>query len=98
MGGISWHAQQVAPHFSADVGLLLSEVNRSQVDTLFRANQLLDQVKSMREHRMHIHTMDIHDIGIYAWCDAASQNRVDGGSTQGIIIAAAPQFFVSRSL
>ena len=90
LGGISWHAQQVAPHFSADVGLLLSEVNRSQVDTLFRANQLLDQVKSMREHRMHIHTMDIHDIGIYAWCDAASQNRVDGGSTQGIIIAAAP--------
>ena len=91
LGGVSWHAQQVAPHFSADVGLLLSEVNKSQVDTLHRANQLLDQVKSMREHRMHIHTMDVHNIGVFAWCDAASQNRVDGGSTQGIIIAAAPR-------
>eukprot|EP00435_Cladocopium_sp_Y103_P041871 s1760_g11.t1 len=44
LGGISWHAQQVAPHFSADVSLMLSEVNSSTVETLLRANQLLDQV------------------------------------------------------
>ncbi|CAL1156473.1 unnamed protein product, partial [Cladocopium goreaui] len=39
LGGVSWHAQQVAPHFSAEVGLLLSEVNKSTIETIYKANR-----------------------------------------------------------
>ena len=88
LGGISWHAQQVAPHFSSEVGLLLSEINHSQVDTLFRANKLLEQVKNMRSHRLKIHRIDLKNVGLFAWCDAAAQNRWDGSSTAGIVIGA----------
>lgn len=86
LGGISWHAQQVAPHVSAEVGLLLSEVNRSTIDTIVRANQLLDLVKSRRDHKLVIHPIPLSEISLYVWVDAASQNRLDGGSTQGLIV------------
>ena len=89
LGGVSWHAQQVAPHFSAETGLLLSEVTKSTVDTLNRANKLMHQVKTCKEHRLWIPKLDSQGIGLFAWCDAAAQNRVDGGSTQGIFIGAA---------
>ena len=72
LGGISWHAQQVAPHFSADVSVLLSEVSRSSVETLFKANKLLDQVKHMKQHRMLIHKIPTKEWYLYAWADAAS--------------------------
>ena len=93
LGGISWHAQQVAPHFAAEVSLLLSEVNHSTVETLFTANRLLDHVKSMKDHRLKIHPIPLEDLVIVAWADAAAINRYDGGSTQGIVIGA-----TSRSL
>lgn len=35
LGGISWHAQQVAPHFSSEVGLLLSEINQAKLTLCF---------------------------------------------------------------
>ena len=46
LGGVSWLAQQTAPHFSAETSLLLSEVSQSTVETLFRANKLRHQVKT----------------------------------------------------
>ena len=88
LGGISWHAQQVAPHFSAEVGLMLSEVGKSTIDTIFRANKILDKVKEMKDHKLRVHCLEPHDIMLYVWVDAASQNRVDGSSTQGIIVGA----------
>jgi hypothetical protein len=88
LGGISWHAQQVAPHFAADVSLMLSEVNTSTVETLLRANQLLDQVKNMKDTSLVIHNIPISELILVAWADAASINRHDGGSTQGIFIGA----------
>ena len=88
LGGISWHAQQVAPHFAADVSLMLSEINSSTVETLLRANQLLDQVKNMRKNYLVIHKIPLSELMLVAWADAASINRQDGGSTQGIFIGA----------
>ena len=76
LGGISWHAQQVAPHFSAGVSLLLSEVNQSTVDTLRRANQLLDVVKGMKDHKLKIHCVPVEKITMVAWADAGAQNRL----------------------
>ena len=91
LGGLSWHAQQVAPHISAEVGMLLSEVNHSTVETLYKANKCLDQAKGMKQHRMRIHAMPVNETILCAWTDAAAHNRVDGSSTQGIIVAAAPE-------
>eukprot|EP00435_Cladocopium_sp_Y103_P052562 s251_g16.t1 len=91
LGGIRWHAQQVAPHFSAEVSVLLSEVTKSTVETLFRANKLIDQVKNMKGHKMVIHKIPPENWALFAWADAASQNRPDGGSTQGIVIGLATE-------
>ena len=86
LGGLSWHAQQVAPHFSADVSLMLSEVNKSTIDTIYRANKLLDKVKAMKSHKMKIHKIPWNELAMFVWVDAGSQNRLDGSSTQGIIL------------
>ena len=91
LGALSWHAQQVAPHASAEVSLLLSEINHSTVDTIRRANQLLRNTKARSDHKMKIHKFSPNeDLTLYAWVDAASQNRRDGGSTQGLLIGMGP--------
>ena len=91
LGSLSWLAQQTAPHVSADVGLLLSEVGSSTVDTIIRSNILLSHVKARRTHKMIIHGFAAQTpLGLYAWVDAGSQNRVDGGSTQGIFVGVGP--------
>lgn len=97
LGGISWHCQQVAPHFAADVSLLLTEVNQSTVDTLFRANRLLDQVRNMKEQKLRIHKVDLNKIILVSWVDAANQNRIGGGSAQGVIIGAASKELLTGS-
>ena len=89
LGGLSWYAQQTGPHVAAEVSLLLSEVNVSTVETIVKANLLLHHAKGRKEHRILIHRCEQHDMQFYAWVDAASQNRVDGGSTQGILVGAA---------
>ncbi|CAE6969386.1 RE2 [Symbiodinium sp. CCMP2592] len=87
LGGISWHAQQVAPYLAAEVGLLLTEVTRSSVDTIIRANMLLAAAKSKQHYRMKIHAFDKdQELVLIAWVDAANGNRMDGGSTQGILL------------
>ena len=89
LGGVSWLAQQTAPHFSAETGLLLSEVSKSTIETLHRANKLMREVKSMRDHKLLIPKIDLENFGLFVWCDASNQNRIDGSSTQGYIIGAA---------
>ena len=89
LGGLSWYAQQTGPHVSAEVSLLLSEVNTSTVDSVLRANLLLQHARARKDHSILIHKCNQHDMQFYAWVDAASQNRVDGGSTQGILVGAA---------
>ena len=91
LGGLSWTAQQVAPHLSAEVSLLLSETSEGTVATIKKANQLLHQAQLRHEHTMKIHAFPKNvDLAVYAWVDAASQNRVKGGSTQGILVGIAP--------
>ena len=55
LGAISWHAQQVSPHASAEVSLLLSEVCVSKVSTILQANKLLQQIKAKKDHYLIIH-------------------------------------------
>ena len=89
LGGLSWHAQQVAPHFAAEVGLMLSQMNHSSIDTILKANKLMDKVKGMKSHKMRVHCIPRHELAMYVWVDAGSQNRHDGSSTQGIVLGMA---------
>ena len=87
LGALSWNCQQVSPHTSAEVSLLLSEIPKSTVATILQANNLLFRTKARSNHELIIHSFpDEKDLGMYAWVDAASQNRSDGGSTQGIVV------------
>ena len=87
LGGISWHAQQVAPYLAAEVSLLLTEVSRSTVETIVKANMLLAAAKGKKDHVMRIHSFQPDDtLTMVAWVDAAQGNRADGGSTQGIFL------------
>ena len=91
LGALSWHAQQVAPHLSAEVSLLLSEIPESTVKTIIKANLLAYQARSRKDHRMLIHRFSPEEsLTMFGWVDAASQNRRDGGSTQGIFIGLGP--------
>ena len=67
LGAISWHAQQVAPHFSAEIGLLLSDVTVSNGQTVIKANQLLQAAKARRHHKMVIHAFP-HETDLGALC------------------------------
>ncbi|CAE7255758.1 RE1 [Symbiodinium sp. CCMP2456] len=92
LGSLSWLAQQTAPHLSAPVSLLLSEVSQSTVDTIVRTNQLAWQAKQRKNHSMLIHAFDEDEpLAMFAWVDAGSTNRPDGGSTQGIFVGIGPQ-------
>ena len=96
LGALSWHAQQVAPHVSADVSLLLSEVNHSTIATIKKANTLLQHTKARSNHVMLIHKFGAEEeVGLFCWVDAASQNRLHGGSTQGILVGMGPKTMLS---
>ena len=92
LGGLSWHAQQVAPHAAAEVSLLLSEVTNSTVTTITKANLLLHHVKKRKDHKMLIHAFNEDEkLALFAWVDAANGNRPGGGSTQGIFVGMGPE-------
>ena len=92
LGALSWYGQQCAPHLSASVGLMLSEVTESTAETIWRANKLLFESKQRKDHKLIIHAFDPQEkLGMYYWADAAGQNRRDGSSTQGIFIGVAPE-------
>ena len=59
--------QQVAPHFSAEVGLLLSDVTVSNVQTVIKTNQLLQAAKARRHHKMVIDAFP-HETDLGALC------------------------------
>ena len=50
----------------------------------------LNHAKARNQHQLKIHRCVSGEMVMVAWVDAGSQNRLDGGSTQGVIIGAAP--------
>eukprot|EP00435_Cladocopium_sp_Y103_P053704 s442_g17.t1 len=87
LGALSWHAQQVGPHVSAAVSLLLSQVNCSKVRQMVEVNKVVYQVKANRKHSLRIHGgLRVEDMIVAGWADASGQNRIDGKSTQGMVI------------
>ena len=57
------------------------------MQTIIKANTLLHNTKARKDHKMLIHGFGLQErLALYGWVDAASQNRPDGGSTQGIFV------------
>lgn len=91
LGALSWHAQQVAPHLSAEVGLFLSALSTSTVETIHQINNLLYRTKQRKEHRLKVHAFPPGcETGLFMWTDAGSQNRPGGESTQGLFLGLGP--------
>ncbi|CAE7937367.1 rps4x [Symbiodinium sp. KB8] len=92
LGSLSWLAQQTSPHLSAEISLLLSEVATSQVLTIIKTNQLVQNVRQRKEHQMLIHAFpEDQELAMFAWVDAGNTNRPDGSSTQGIFVGLGPK-------
>ena len=89
LGGLSWFSQQTGPHLAAEISMMLSEVVHSTVETINRANLLLQHAKTRKDHKLCIFRHRDEDMQFFAWVDAANKNRPGDGSTQGIFIGAA---------
>ena len=95
LGTASWRATQSAPQFLADTSLLLLEINKSTVNTLYKTNKLIREMKREAGQSLLFPSWGIamEDIAVITWADA-NHNRPDRSSTLGIITGAAPrQFF-----
>ena len=87
LGGLSWHASQVAPQLSAAVSLMLSKLHQGTVQTIVETNRLLKKARALNHQRLTIHAFETHEKPvIVAWVDAAHANRVDGSSTKGVLV------------
>ena len=86
LGALSWCAQQTSPHLAAGVSLFLSQVRDSTVSTMIDINKLVYKTKCHRKHVLKIHgNLQVSDLLVAGWADAAAQNRHDGKSTLGIM-------------
>jgi len=81
----------VAPHFSAEVDLLLSGIAHGSVETILKTNKPTHAARQRKDHKMIIHRFpqDV-EVGLFVWADAVGQNRKDGSGTQGLFLGLAP--------
>ena len=92
LGALSRYVGQVGYKYAAYVNLSLSEVTSSTVEHLDRANKLLHLAKQDSRTPLKIHTLRTgRDLALVAWCDASSQNRHDGNSTEHIFVGMASE-------
>eukprot|EP00439_Symbiodinium_sp_Y106_P009752 s7534_g1.t1 len=93
LGTLSWRANQVNPQFLADVGLMLSEVPTATVDLILRINKVIREAKRMADQTLIFHPFDEgwEDLCVVTWSDAAQNNRVNRGSTIGMLTCIAPK-------
>ena len=97
LGTLAWRATQTSPQFSAEVGLLLSEVPSATVDMLVRANKLVREARRNAEQVLTFNAYNLpwHELIAVVWADAAQNNRPKKGSTVGIVGALAPRAILS---
>ena len=90
LGGLSWHANQVAPQLCAHVGLLLSKVSKGCVKDVLEVNRLVKKARATQHQKLFVHPCPSKEMPVVAaWVDAAHANRVDLGSTKGVVIGCA---------
>ena len=87
LGGLSWHANQVAPQLCAHVGIMLSRIHQGTVRDVLEVNRLVKKARASQHQRLFVHPRPSEEKPtLAAWVDAAFANRVDGSSTKGVLI------------
>ena len=92
LGALQWRAHQTAPHLSARLGQLQSEISKATVGTAKSTNRLIRECFNSRHLSTRINQLHVEDptkVVFVAWSDAALANRIDLGSTGGFLVAAA---------
>ena len=93
LGSLAWRANQVSPQFLAEIGLMLSEVPVASVDLIVRINKLIREAKRTADQVLVFHPfeMDWRELAVVTWSDAAQNNRVNRGSTVGMLTCITPR-------
>ena len=74
------------------LGGIVRGVSQSTVSTIIRTNILVQHTRARKDYKIMIHRFaPSEELCLYAWVDAGSQNRPDGGSTQGIVVGIGPK-------
>ena len=99
LGTISWRATQTAPQFLADTSLLLSEINKGTVETLYKTNKLVREMRREAKQGLLFPAWGktIGDLAVITWADASQHNRPDKSSTIGILTAVGPKEVIGGS-
>ena len=93
LGTMSWRATQSGPQFLAETSLLLSEISRGTVETLYKANKLIREMKHEAKTGLFFPSWGkkVDELAVVTCADASQHNRPDKSSTIGIITAVGPQ-------
>ena len=93
LGTISWRATQTGPQFLAETSLLLSEINVATIDTLYRVNRLMREMRREASQGLLFPCWrkSIKDLAVIIYADASQRNRLDRSSTIGIITLLGPR-------
>ena len=88
LGTCQWRAQQQAPQYAAEVGLLLSTAASATIKDLKATNKLARDMRHHSKMRLRFHHHDYQhwtDLVQVLWADASEGNRHDGSSTCGYV-------------
>ena len=93
LGTMSWRATQSGPQFLAETSLLLSEISRGTVETLYKTNKLIREMKHESKTGLLFPSWGkpISELCVVTWADASQHNRPDKSSTVGILTAVGPR-------
>ena len=99
LGGLSWHANQVAPQLCAHVGILLSKISQGCVRDSLEVNRLVKKARATQHQKLVIHPCPSQVTPtVVTWVDAAFANRVDLSSTKGIFIGCSSEKILQGEL
>ena len=85
-GRTGWKCEQTGPQHSAATGLQRSRIEQAGVQDMIGANRLLQQLKKESGQAIRIFSfLSEERLALIGWGDAALQNRIDGGSTKGLL-------------
>ena len=91
LGTMPCRATQSGPQFLAETSLRLSEISRGTVETLYKGNKLIQEIKHEAKTGLLFPSWGkpISELCVVAWADASQRNHPDKSSTVGIFTAVA---------
>ena len=91
LGTMPCRATPSGPQFLAETSLRLSEISRGTVETLYKGNKLIREIKHEAKTGLLFPSWGkpISELCVVAWADASQRNHPDKSSTVGIFTAVA---------